>query len=113
MSTTNADHFSLLASLVGFGIAIYAILIQPVQVDSKRPTQTKNGGQVNASEPAFARLCDDPFAVYPEADEARLLQPLLPINGDTLFLVVPIRTEQYEEDRESRIRSSTINIPRT
>ena len=28
MNTTNADHFSLLASLVGFAIAIYAILTQ-------------------------------------------------------------------------------------
>jgi hypothetical protein len=105
VNTTNADHFSLLASLVGFGVAIYAIVTQPVQVDSKRPTQTKNEPKVQASEPAFARLWDDPFAVYPEENEARLLQPLPPADGDTLFLVVPTKTQQYEEDRENRIRT--------
>jgi hypothetical protein len=42
MSTTHTDNLSLLASLIGFGIAIYAIVTQPVQVDSKRPTETKN-----------------------------------------------------------------------
>jgi hypothetical protein len=47
---------------------------------------------------------DDPFAIYNETNEASMLQPLLPADGDTLFLVVPTRTQQYEEDRENRIR---------
>jgi hypothetical protein len=105
MKSTNADNFSLLASLVGFGIAIYAILTQPVQVDSARPTGTRSESKVEAAEPAFARLWDDPFAVYPEENEARLLQPLPPAGGDTLYLIVPTKTEQYEEDRENRIRT--------
>ncbi len=104
MSTTNTDNFSLLASLVGFGIAIYAIVTQPVEVDSKRPTETKNEAKVKASQPAFARLWDDPFAIYSETNEASMLEPLLPADGDTLFLVVPTKTQQYEEDRENRIR---------
>src|SRR3984957_13374893 len=105
MKSTNADNFSLLASLVGFGIAIYAILTQPVQVDSARPTGTRNESKVEATEPAFARLWDDPFAVYPEENEARLLQPLPPGDAGTLYLIVPTKTEQYEEDRENRIRT--------
>jgi hypothetical protein len=105
MNTTNADHFSLLASLVGFAIAIYAILTQPVVVDSKRPTQTKSGPGIQASETAFARLWDDPFAVYSETNNTRMLKPMLQADGDTLFLVVPMKSQQYEEDRESRIRT--------
>jgi hypothetical protein len=104
MSTTNTDHFSLLASLVGFGIAIYAIVTQPVEVDSKRPTETKNEAKVEPSNPAFARLWDDPFAIYSETDDASMPRPLLPADGDTLFLVVPTKTQQYEEDRENRLR---------
>jgi len=33
-----------------------------------------------------------------------MLKPSLPADGDTLFLVVPTKTQQYEEDRENRIR---------
>jgi hypothetical protein len=80
-------------------------LTQPVQVDSARPIGTRNESKVEAAEPAFARLWDDPFAVYPEENEARLLQPLPRAGGETLYLIVPTKTEQYEEDRENRIRT--------
>jgi len=64
MNTTNTDNFSLLASLVGFALAIYAIVTQPVQVDSKRPSQTRTEPKAKASDLAFERLWDDPFAIY-------------------------------------------------
>jgi hypothetical protein len=105
MSTTNTDHFSLLASLVGLGIAIYAIVSQPVQVDSKRPVQTKSEQKKDTSQLAFARLWDDPFAVYPDAEQATMPSQVPPIDGDTLFLVVPVKSQGYEEDRENRVRT--------
>ena len=30
---------------------------------------------------------------------------MLPVDGDSLFLIVPTETQQYEEDRENRIRT--------
>jgi hypothetical protein len=54
--------------------------------------------------PAYARLWDDPFAVYPDTGKVKPPSPALPANGRTLFLIVPTKTQSYEDDKENRIR---------
>src|ERR1700737_2210224 len=104
MAPTTTNTFSIIASIFGFGLAVYAIINAPVVVDSTRPTSTGNAGEVKLSEPAYARLWDDPFAVYRNTPEPDLREPQLPRKGKTLYLVVPTKTEAYEEDNENRIR---------
>ena len=104
MSTTNTDAVSIIVTLLGCGLAIYGIVTEPLVVDSTRPTQTGEAGKVPAEVPAYARLWDDPFAVYPDTDEVKPPAPALLATDKTLFLIVPTKTQPYEDDKENRIR---------
>lgn len=104
MSTTNTDAVSIIVTLLGCGLAIYGIVSEPLVVDSTRPTQTGEAGQVPAEVPAYARLWDDPFAVYQDTDKVKPPAPTLSATGRTLFLIVPTKTQPYEDDIENRIR---------
>lgn len=104
MSTTNADAVSIIVTLLGCGPAVYGIVSEPLVVDSTRPTQTGEAGQVPVEVPAYARLWDDPFAVYPDTGEVKPPAPALSGKGKTLFLIVPTKTQPYEGDIEGRIR---------
>jgi hypothetical protein len=104
MSTTNTDAVSIIVTLLGCGLAIYGIVSEPLVVDSTRPTQTGEAGQVPPEVPAYARLWDDPFAVYPDTGKVKPPAPALPPDGRTLFLIVPTKTQAYEDDKENRIR---------
>ena len=104
MSTTNADAVSIIVTLLGCGLAVYGIVSEPLVVDSTRPTQTGEAGQVPVEVPAYARLWDDPFAVYPDTGEVKPPAPALSGKGKTLFLIVPTKTQPYEGDIEGRIR---------
>jgi hypothetical protein len=104
MSTTNTDAVSIIVTLLGCGLAIYGIVTEPLVVDSTRPTQTGEAGKVRAEVPAYARLWDDPFAVYPDTDEVKPPAPALLATDKTLFLIVPTKTQSYEDDKENRIR---------
>ncbi len=73
-------------------------------VDSTRPTQTGEAGQAPAEVPAYARLWDDPFAVYQDTDKVKPAKPSLFTIGGTLVLIVPTKTQPYEDDIENRIR---------
>ena len=104
MSTTNTDAVSIIVTLLGCGLAIYGIVSEPLVVDSTRPTQTGEAGKVRAEVPAYARLWDDPFAVYPDTDELESPAPALLATDKTLFSIVPTKTQSYEDDKENRIR---------
>ena len=104
MSTTNTDTVSIVVTLLGFGLAIYGIVSEPLVVDSSRPTQTGEAGPVIPEVPAYARLWDDPFAVYQNTDKVKPPKPALPPKDKTLFLIVPTKTQSYEDDIENRIR---------
>ena len=80
MSTTNTDAVSIIVTLLGCGLAIYGIVSEPLVVDSTRPTQTGEAGQVPAEVPAYARLWDDPFAVYQDTDKVKPPRPPLSDN---------------------------------
>jgi hypothetical protein len=104
MSTTSTDAVSIIVTLLSCGLAIYGIVSEPSVVDSSRPTQTGEAGKVRAEVPAYARLWDDPFAVYPDADEVKPPAPALLATDKTLFLIVPTKTQSYDDDKENRIR---------
>jgi hypothetical protein len=104
MSTTNTDAVSIIVTLLACGLAIYGIVSEPLVVDSTRPTQTGEAGQVSADMPAYARFWEDPFAVCPDTDEVKPPAAALPANGRTLFLNVPTKTRPSEDDRENRTR---------
>jgi hypothetical protein len=104
MSTTNTDAVSIIVTLLGCGLAIYGIVSEPLVVDSSRPTQTGEAGQAPAEVPAYARLWDDPFAVYQDTDKVKPPKPSLFTTGRTLVLIVPTKTQPYEDDIENRIR---------
>jgi hypothetical protein len=104
MSTTNTDTVSIVVTLLGFGLAIYGIVSEPLVVDSTRPTQTGEAASVPPEIPAYARLWDDPFAVYQNTDKVKPPTPALPPKDKTLFLIVPTKTQSYEDDIENRVR---------
>jgi len=93
MSTTNTDAVSIIVTLLGCGLAIYGMVSEPLVVDSTRPTQTGEAGQVPAEVPAYARLWDDPFAVYQDTDKVKPPKPSLFTTGRTLVLIVPTKTQ--------------------
>ena len=102
---SRTDNISIVASLFGFLLAVYGIFTQPVVVESARPTQTGAGEATKAEVPAYARLWDDPFAVYRDIYEPHPPDPRIPRNSaKTLFLIIPTKTFAYEEDKENRLR---------
>jgi hypothetical protein len=102
---SRTDNLSIVASLLGFLLAVYSIFTQPVVVQSARPTQTGSGEPTRSDVPAYARLWDDPFAVYSDIYIPLPPNPqLLRDRQKTLFLVIPTKTFAYEEDKENRLR---------
>jgi hypothetical protein len=102
---SRTDNISIVASLLGFLLAVYGIFTQPVGVESARPTQTGAGEPTKAEVPAYARLWDDPFAVYSDIYNPHPPDPKVPKGARrTLFLVIPTKTFAYEEDKENRLR---------
>jgi hypothetical protein len=102
---SRTDNISLLASVVAFLIAVYTILTQPIVVESARPTQTGTGEPTKPEVPAYARLWDDPFAVYGNLFNPSPPNPRLPQeHHKRLILVIPTKTFLYEEDKENRLR---------
>jgi hypothetical protein len=102
---SRTDNISLLASVLGFVLAVYGIFTQPIVVESARPTQTGAGETTKSEVPAYARLWDDPFAVYSDVYNPSPPNPRLPQERQkTLFLVIPTKTFAYEEDKENRLR---------
>src|SRR5438132_14174312 len=98
MNRSATDNISIVASLLGFLLAVYGIFTQPAVVESARPTQTGAGEATKSEVPAYARLWDDPFAVYSDVYNPRPPSPQLPPNArKTLFLVIPTKTFTYEE----------------
>jgi hypothetical protein len=99
------DNLSLVASVLGFLLAVYGIFTQPVVMESARPTQTLAGEPTNSEVPAYDRLWDDPFAVYGDVYNPLPKYPRLPTEvQSTLFLVIPSKTLAYEEEKENRLR---------
>jgi hypothetical protein len=102
---SRTDNLSIVASLLGFLLAVYSIFTQPILVESARPTQTGSGEITRSEEPAYARLWDDPFAVYSDIYSPHPERPQPPsATQRTLFLIIPTKTFAYEEDKENRLR---------
>jgi hypothetical protein len=104
MGQTKTDLAAILASAIGFLIAVYGVISEPLTVDSARPTQTKAPSETGKNAVADARLWDDPFLVFRDSSDYEYRPAPVKDGAKVLVLVVPTSTRLYQEDRENRLR---------
>jgi hypothetical protein len=104
MEPNRSDVISIVVSILGFILAVYGLLTQPLIADSARPSLTPDKPPTEKALTVPARLWDDPLAVYDDIAEYNL-PPLEALDHEkSLILFLPVSTQHYQEDRETRLR---------
>jgi hypothetical protein len=104
METNCSDIISIAASILGFILAVYGLLTQPLIADSTRPSMGADQPPPDTASTVPARLWDDPFAVYPDKAEHKIPSLTEFKQEKSLILFLAVSTQHYVEDRETRLR---------
>jgi hypothetical protein len=103
MEDQGPSFLKWLPNLLAFAFACYGVLFQPTALNTARPVVPMKAEE-QSGQRAYARLWDDPFAVFPQEPKPVQEDRTAPDPGDVLLLCVLADSFGYAEDKEFRLR---------